>query len=179
MAPEAMGHQTIGGLANARFVRVSPQKARLVIDQIRGRQAAQALQVLQFTKKRVARDIAKVLRSAIANAEHKADESGESLDVDSLFVTRCFVNEGPRWKRLRTAPMGRAFRYQKRTSHIVVQVAEHEKAAEGRAQAAVAEREASKGIKGAVRKARKTLEDRAKQQKKAIDKAKKKQSKKK
>ena len=74
--------------------------------------------------------------------------------------------------------MGRAFRYQKRTSHIVVQVAEHERAAEGRAQAAVAEREASKGIKGAVRKARKTLEDRAKQQKKAVDKAKKKGKKK-
>jgi large subunit ribosomal protein L22 len=174
MAPETMTHQMIDGFANARFVRVSPQKARLVIDLIRGRQAADALQVLQFTKKRVARDVAKVLRSAIANAEHKADESGESLDVDSLFVARCFVNEGPRWKRLRTAPMGRAFRYQKRTSHIVVQVAEHERAAEHRAKEAIAEREASKGLKGAVRKARKTLEDRAKQQRKAVEKAKKK-----
>ena len=174
MAREAMTHQMIDGFANARFIRVSPQKARLVIDQIRGRQAQDALQVLQFTKKRVAKDIAKVLRSAIANAEHKADESGDSLDVDSLFVSRCFVNDGPRWKRLRTAPMGRAFRYQKRTSHIVVQVAEHERAAEHRAKTAVEEREASKGFKGAVRKARKTLEDRAKQQKKAAEKAKKK-----
>jgi large subunit ribosomal protein L22 len=177
MAPEAMQHRMIDGFANARFIRVSPQKARLVIDQIRGQQAQSALQILQFTKKRVARDIAKVLRSAIANAEHKADESGESLDVDSLVVSRCYVNEGPRWKRLRTAPMGRAFRYQKRTSHIVVQVAEHARAAEDRAQAAEAEREASKGLKGAVRKARKTLEDRAKQQKKAVEKAKKKSKK--
>ncbi len=177
MAADAIQHRMIDGFANARFIRVSPQKARLVVDQIRGRQAQDALQVLQFTKKRVAKDVAKVLRSAIANAEHKADEAGDSLDVDSLFVTECYVNEGPRWKRLRTAPMGRAFRYQKRTSHIVVQVAEHERAAEHRAKEAVAEREASKGIKGAVRKARKTLEDRAKQQKKAADRAKKKSKK--
>lgn len=177
MAADALQHRMIDGYANARFIRVSPQKARLVIDQIRGRQAQDALQVLQFTKKRVAKDVAKVLRSAIANAEHKADEAGDSLDVDSLFVAQCYVNEGPRWKRLRTAPMGRAFRYQKRTSHIVVQVAEHERAAEHRAKEAVAEHEASKGIKGAVRKARKTLEDRAKKQRKAIDKAKKKSKK--
>lgn len=177
MAADAAQHRMIDGYANARFIRVSPQKARLVIDQIRGRQAQDALQVLQFTKKRVAKDVAKVLRSAIANAEHKADEAGDSLDVDTLFVTECYVNEGPRWKRLRTAPMGRAFRYQKRTSHIVVQVAEHERAAEDRAKEAVAEREASKGIKGAVRKARKTLEDRAKKQKKAVERAKKKSKK--
>jgi large subunit ribosomal protein L22 len=66
----------------------------------------------------VAKDIEKTLRSAIANAERKAEDSGETLDVDELFVTRCFVNEGPRWKRMRPAPMGRGFRYQKRTSHI-------------------------------------------------------------
>jgi large subunit ribosomal protein L22 len=173
MAPETLTHASIDGLANARFIRVSPQKARLVIDLIRGHRAADALQTLQFTKKRIAREIAKVLRSAIANAEHKADEAGESLDVDTLYVSRCFVNEGPRWKRLRTAPMGRAFRYQKRTSHIVVEVAEHTRAAEDRVKAAAAEREASKGIKGAVRKARKTLEDKAKQAQKARDKAKK------
>lgn len=177
MAADALQHRMIDGFANARFIRVSPQKARLVIDQIRGRQAQDALQVLQFTKKRVAKDVAKVLRSAIANAEHKADEAGDSLDVDSLFVAQCYVNEGPRWKRLRTAPMGRAFRYQKRTSHIVVHVAEHERAAEDRAKEAVAEREASKGIKGAVRKARKTLEDRAKKQKKAVERTKKKSKK--
>src|SRR6185437_11542396 len=103
MAPETLTHSSIDGFANARFIRVSPQKARLVVDLIRGHRAAEALQILQFTKKRIAREIGKVLRSAIANAEHKADESGESLDVDMLWVTRCFVNEGPRWKRLRTA----------------------------------------------------------------------------
>ena len=153
----------IEGLAQTKFVRVSPQKARLVVDLIRGQQAGAALERLRFTKKRVARDIEKTLRSAIANAERKADDAGESLDVDSLFVSSCFVNEGPRWKRLRPAPMGRGFRYQKRTAHIVVRVAEHHRAAEGRVAAAVAEAEASKGVKGAVRKARKALEQRAKQ----------------
>jgi large subunit ribosomal protein L22 len=135
----------------------------LVIDLIRGQRAEQALQTLRFTKKRVAREVEKTLRSAIANAERKADDSGESLDVDALFVTRCFVNEGPRWKRLRPAPMGRGFRYVKRTSHIVVEVAEHHRAAADRVAAAAAEVEASKGVKGAVRKARKALEKRAKQ----------------
>src|SRR5271170_6848057 len=100
----------IGGIAQARYTRVSPQKARLVIDLIRGRRAEEALHTLQFTKKRVAKDIEKTLRSAIANAERKAEDSGETLDVDELFVTRCFVNEGPRWKRMRPAPMGRGFR---------------------------------------------------------------------
>src|SRR5579862_275720 len=153
----------IQGLANARFTRVSPQKARLVIDLIRGQRAEDALQTLRFTKKRVAKDIEKTLRSAIANAERKADDAGTSLDVDQLFVTTCYVNEGPRWKRMRPAPMGRGFRYQKRTSHIVVQVAEHQRAVTGRAAAAAAEAEASKGVKGAVRKARKAIEKRAKE----------------
>jgi large subunit ribosomal protein L22 len=152
----------IGGIAQARYTRVSPQKARLVIDLIRGRRAEEALHTLQFTKKRVAKDIEKTLRSAIANAERKAEDSGETLDVDELFVTRCFVNEGPRWKRMRPAPMGRGFRYQKRTSHIVVEVSEHQRAVAGRAAAAVAEAQASKGVKGAVRKARKALEQRNK-----------------
>src|ERR1700735_686490 len=97
----------IEGFANTRFVRVSPQKARLVIDLIRGQRAENALQTLRFTKKRVAKEIEKVLRSAIANAERKAEDSGESLDVDSLFVAQCYVNEGPRMKRIRPAPMGR------------------------------------------------------------------------
>lgn len=153
----------IEGVAQARFVRVSAQKARLVVDLIRGQRAEQALQTLRFTKKRIARDVEKTLRSAIANAERKAEDSGESLDVDGLFVTQCFVNEGPRWKRMRPAPMGRGFRYQKRTSHIVVQVAEHTRAAETRVAAAAAEAEASKGVKGAIRKARKSIEKRAKQ----------------
>jgi large subunit ribosomal protein L22 len=153
----------IQGMANARFIRVSPQKARLVIDLIRGQRAEDALQTLRFTKKRVAKEIEKTLRSAIANAERKADDAGTSLDVDQLFVTSCFVNEGPRWKRMRPAPMGRGFRYQKRTSHIVVNVAEHVRAAQTRAQEAAAEEAASKGVKGAVRKARKAIQKRAKE----------------
>lgn len=163
MATATQAQGQIGGVAQARFIRVSPQKARLVVDLIRGQRAEEALQTLQFTKKRVAREIEKTLRSAIANAERKADDAGESLDVDALFVTRCFVNEGSRWKRLRPAPMGRGFRYQKRTAHIVVEVAEHQRAAADRVAAAKAEQEASKGVRGAVRKARKAIEKRAKQ----------------
>jgi large subunit ribosomal protein L22 len=164
MATAFQAPSQIEGIAKARYIRVSPQKARLVIDLIRGQRAEDALQTLRFTKKRVAKEVEKTLRSAIANAERKAEDSGESLDVDALFVTRCYVNEGPRWKRLRPAPMGRGFRYQKRTSHIIVEVAEHHRAAADRAAAAVAEEQASKGVKGAVRKARKALEKRTKQQ---------------
>jgi len=163
MATEMAAHGQIEGLAQARFIRVSPQKARLVVDLIRGQRAEDALQTLRFTKKRVARDVEKTLRSAIANAERKADDAGESLDVDALYVTSCCVNEGPRWKRMRPAPMGRGFRYQKRTAHIVVQVAEHHRAAESRVAAAAAEAEASKGVKGAVRRARKAIQKRAKE----------------
>ena len=164
MATAIQATGQIEGVAKARYIRVSPQKARLVIDLIRGQRAEDALQTLRFTKKRVAKEVEKTLRSAIANAERKAEDSGESLDVDALFVTRCYVNEGPRWKRLRPAPMGRGFRYQKRTAHIIVEVAEHHRAAADRAAAAVAEEQASKGVKGAVRKARKALEKRTKQQ---------------
>jgi len=160
-ATETAGQIT--GTAQAKYTRVSPQKARLVIDLIRGQRAEHALQTLRFTKKRIAKDVEKTLRSAIANAERKADDAGESLDVDELFVTMCYVNEGPRWKRMRTAPMGRGFRYQKRTSHIVVEVAEHTRASEQRARAAAEEAEQSKGVRGAVRKARKAIEKRAKE----------------
>src|SRR2546421_8565201 len=116
--------------AVARHVRMSPQKARLVMDLIRGQKAQDALHTLKYTPKRAAKHIEKVLRSAIANAERKAEDSGAPLDVDMLFVAQCFVNEGPRWKRLRPAPMGRAFRYQKRTAHLWVGVAEHHVAAD-------------------------------------------------
>src|SRR5580658_8219620 len=165
MATATEVHGQIQGMANARFIRVSPQKARLVIDLIRGQRAEDALETLRFTKKRVAKEIEKTLRSAIANAERKADDAGTSLDVDALFVTSCCVNEGPRWKRMRPAPMGRGFRYQKRTAHIVVEVAEHHRAAADRVAAAAEEAQDSKGVRGAVRKARKAFEQRAKQQK--------------
>src|SRR6202142_1875259 len=140
--------------AMAKHVRMSPQKVRLVIDLIRGQRAESALQTLKFTQKRASRDVEKVLRSAIANAERKAEDAGASLDVDHLFVSNCYVNEGSRGKRLRPAPMGRAFRYQRRTCHIVVGVAEHHVAAEQRVAAAAAEAESHKGVAGAVKKAR-------------------------
>src|SRR6202167_775145 len=158
-----LAHPAIEAHALARHVRMSAQKVRLVVDLIRGHRAEDALHILRFTKKRAARDVEKVLRSAIANAERKADDAGASLDVDELFVSTCCVNEGPRWKRMRPAPMGRGFRYQKRTSHIVVQVAEHHRAAASRAAAAAAEAAASEGVKGAVREARQAIEERAKE----------------
>jgi large subunit ribosomal protein L22 len=106
--------------ATAKFIRVSPQKARLVADLIRGKKAGEAINILRFTKKRVSGQIEKVLRSAIANAEQKS----ETVDVDRLVVSRAYVNEGPRMKRTRPAPMGRAYRYQRRLSHITVAVSE-------------------------------------------------------
>jgi large subunit ribosomal protein L22 len=143
--------------ALARHVRMSPQKARLVMDLIRGQKAQDALQTLRYTPKRAAKHIEKVLRSAIANAERKADDAGAPLDVDELYVSKCFVNEGPRWKRLRPAPMGRAFRYQKRTAHLWVAVAEHHIAAAERTAAIAAEAEAQKGVRGTARRVRKAL----------------------
>jgi large subunit ribosomal protein L22 len=128
-----------------------------VIDLIRGQKAQDALQSLRYTPKRAAKHIEKVLRSAIANAERKADDSGSPLDVDQLFVSKAYVNEGSRWKRLRPAPMGRAFRYQKRTAHIFVGVAEHHVAAAERVAANIAEAESQKGVKGTARRVRKAL----------------------
>jgi large subunit ribosomal protein L22 len=107
--------------ATAKYVRTSAQKAGLVLDLIRGRDVNTALATLKFARKAVARDIEKVLRSAIANAQNKDGFSG---DVDRLFVTACFANQGPSQKRIRPAPMGRAFRVVKRTAHLTVKVAE-------------------------------------------------------
>ena len=157
MANEPILAPAIEAVAMAKHVRMSPQKVRLVVDLIRGQRAEDALQILRFTKKRATRDVEKVLRSAIANAERKAEDAGASLDVDHLFVSNCYVNEGSRWKRLRPAPMGRAFRYQRRTAHIVVGVAEHHVAAQQRVAAATAEAESQKGVAGAVKKARQAL----------------------
>jgi len=106
--------------AEARYVRVSPQKARLVVDLIRGCNAGEAITILRGTNKRVAPMVEKVLRSAIANAENRSAD----VDVDRLVVGEAYVNEGPRMKRLRPAPMGRAFRYQRRLAHIAITVAE-------------------------------------------------------
>jgi large subunit ribosomal protein L22 len=106
--------------AEARYLKVSAQKARLVVDLIRGQQAEQAIVTLRTTNKRIAPSVEKVLKSAIANAQNLSDD----LDVDKLFVVEAYVNEGPRQKRVRPAPMGRAYRYQRRSSHIIVKVAE-------------------------------------------------------
>ena len=108
--------------AEARYIRVSPQKARLVVDLIRGQQADAARMTLRSTNKRIAPAVLKVLESAIANA---ADRH-EDIDVDRLYVSEAYVHDGPRMKRVRPAPMGRAYRYQRRLSHIVVKVSEKE-----------------------------------------------------
>jgi large subunit ribosomal protein L22 len=112
--------------AEARFQRVSPQKARLVLDLIKGRGVQEALETAQFTKKRIAPVIHKLLTSAVDNAKYVSGEKGVDLDVDSLYVKQALANEGPRMKRIRPAPMGRAYRYQRRLSHIIVAVAERD-----------------------------------------------------
>ena len=117
--------------AEAKFQRVSPQKARLVLDLIRGRGVGEALETAAYTKKRIAPVIHKLLRSAVDNARYVAEERGEDLDVDNLFVKQALANDGPRMKRIRPAPQGRAYRYQRRLSHIVVSVAERNSGAAG------------------------------------------------
>jgi len=110
--------------AEARFQRVSPQKARLVLNLVKGEGVQKALETLAFTKKRIAPVIHKVLTSALDNAKYLSDDRGLDLDVDNLYVKTAVANEGPRMKRIRPAPMGRAFRYQRRLTHIIVSVAE-------------------------------------------------------
>ncbi|HEV2463148.1 MAG TPA: 50S ribosomal protein L22 [Acidobacteriaceae bacterium] len=110
--------------AQARFQRVSPQKARLVLDLIKGRGVEEALTTVAFTKKAVAPMVEKVLRSALQNANYLSQEQGLDVDVDNLYVKTALANEGPRMKRIRPAPMGRAYRYQRRLSHIEIAVAE-------------------------------------------------------
>src|SRR5581483_10555076 len=110
--------------ATARFIRVSPQKARLVLDLIRGRRVEDALTTLAFTKKRIAPDIEKLLRSALENANYLSGEKGHDVDIDRLYVKQAVANDGPRMKPIRPAPMGRAYRYQRRISHMEIVLAE-------------------------------------------------------
>jgi large subunit ribosomal protein L22 len=110
--------------AEARYMRVSPQKARLVLDLIKGKRVEDALNTLVFTKKRVAATVEKLLRSAVENANYLSAEKGLDVDVDSLYVERAVANDGPRMKRIRPAPMGRAFRYVRRIAHIEIALAE-------------------------------------------------------
>jgi large subunit ribosomal protein L22 len=112
--------------AEARYIRCSPQKARLVVDLIRGQNAGAAINILRAVNKRIAPAVEKVLRSAIANAENRSTD----VDVDQLVVREAYVNDGPRQKRLRPAPMGRAFRYQRRTAHIAITVSDEKTVSE-------------------------------------------------
>jgi large subunit ribosomal protein L22 len=115
--------------ATLKYLKVSPQKVRLVVDLVRGRRVNEAIQILRFTKKTCARDLEKLVRSAAANAENL--EAG--VDVDDLVVSRIFVGDGPREKRIQPAPMGRAFRIQKRQSHVTVHVSDDVKPVNARA----------------------------------------------
>lgn len=136
--------------AEARFQRSSPQKAKLVLDLIKGKPVEAALTTVAFTDKRIAPVIEATLRSAVQNAVYLSDERGLDVDVDNLYVKTAVANEGPRLKRLRPAPMGRAFRYQRRLTHIVITVAEKQRAEAPVAQSAAP---AAKTRKPAAKKA--------------------------
>jgi large subunit ribosomal protein L22 len=126
--------------ATLKYLKASPQKVRLVADLVRGKKVEEALNILRFTRKSCAKDLEKLLRSAVANAENK--EAG--ADVDELVVSKIYVNEGPREKRIQPAPMGRAYQVQKRKAHVTVHVSDEVKA--------VNERSGGKGRARAARK---------------------------
>src|ERR1700747_848989 len=113
--------------AEARYMRVSPQKARLVLDLIKGQKVEQARNTLLYTKKRVAATVGKLLQSAIDNANHLSTEKNIDVDLDQLYVKSAVANDGPRMKRIRPAPMGRAFRYVRRIAHLEIVLAEKNK----------------------------------------------------
>ena len=125
--------------AEARNQRCSPQKAKLVLDLIKGKHVEAAINTVAFTNKRIAPVVEKVLRSAVANAQNLSDERGLDIDVDNLYVKTAVANEGPRMKRIRPAPMGRAFRYQRRIAHIIITVAEKKAASDVETSAPAAE----------------------------------------
>src|SRR5215472_14166043 len=110
--------------AKLNYVRVSPQKARLVLELIKGRRVEEALDTLRFTKKGIAPQIYKLLRSAVENANYVSAEKSLDVDLDRLYVKQAIANDGPRMKRIRPAPMGRAYRYQRRISHLNIVLAE-------------------------------------------------------
>jgi len=139
----------VESIATARGIRTSAQKAGLVCELIRGKNVNQALATLQFTRKTIAREIAKVLRSAVANVQQDEAFSG---DIDRLYVSAAYANQGPSMKRVRPAPMGRAYRVVKRTAHLTVQVSE--KPQPVLAETATPEGEAPKRARGAKPKPR-------------------------
>lgn len=110
--------------AEARFIRVSPQKARLVLNAIKGRRVEDAMTTLAFMKKGIAPTVSKLLRSAVENANYLSTEKGLEVELDNLVVKDAIANDGPRMKRIRPAPMGRAYRYQRRLSHLVLVLGE-------------------------------------------------------
>jgi len=138
--------------ATAKYVRTSAQKAGLVLDLIRGCDVNKALALLQFSRKHVARDVVKVLRSAIANAQQQEGFGG---DVERLVVSACYADQGPSMKRIRPAPMGRAFRVVKRTAHLTVHVRERAQAAGATAPKPRRRTPAKPAAKGAAKRAAK------------------------
>jgi large subunit ribosomal protein L22 len=138
--------------AEAKFQRTSPQKAKLVLDMIKGLRVEQAINTIHFSTKRMAPVIEKVLRSAIQNASYVSDEKGLDVDVDNLYVRTAVANEGPRMKRIRPAPMGRAFRYQRRLCHIIVTVAEKGKTLAASTPSTVESNTTGKSKKAAAKK---------------------------
>ena len=121
--PDFFAQQEIIGKATARYVRMSPNKTRRVIDLIRGLPALEAQAVVKFDPHAASEPVGKVLDSAIANAEHLAHVRSQRIDTDELFVSEAFVDEGPTLKRFRPRAQGRAYRIRKRTSHITIVVA--------------------------------------------------------
>jgi large subunit ribosomal protein L22 len=143
--------------ASAKYLRGSAQKARLVVDMIRGKRAGEALAILQFTNKRAAGSVEKCLRSAIANATEAAERANVAVDPEDLWVKACFVDIGPtkHRRRVRPAPQGRAYREQRHFCHVTVLVSNEERPeGRGRTKKAVgAERNAAKAERVAARRA--------------------------
>lgn len=135
--------------AEMRYLRVSPQKARLVLNLIKGRRVEEARNTLMFTKKRVAAHVGKLLQSALDNANFLATEKGLDVEIDNLYVKNAVANDGPRMKRIRPAPQGRAFRYQRRIAHIELVLAERGK--NGEVATAVGGEEAAPPVKARKR----------------------------
>jgi large subunit ribosomal protein L22 len=110
------------GKAIKKYIRSSPRKMRLVIDLIRGKNAQEALTILKFLPQHATEDATLTLKSAIGNLNYKAQEAGEAVNDSEVYVSECFVNQGPTMKRISPAPMGRAYRIRKRSNHLTIVV---------------------------------------------------------
>ena len=143
--------------AEMRYLRVSPQKARLVLNLIKGRRVEEARNTLAFTKKRVAAHVGKLLQSALDNANFLSTEKGLDVEIDNLYVKRAIANDGPRMKRIRPAPQGRAYRFQRRIAHIELVLAERGKNGEAMAQGFEAQQAAPAKAKRRAPAAKKTV----------------------